>query len=275
VIEIVCPNCQARYQLPDGAIGPEGRKVSCSSCSHKWRAHPEPEDSAAAPAEPERSREDAMAAVSEAVAAAGAATGAAATAPAPPPGSANRDEQMAAIRRMLSDLKEAADSSPPPEPGPETRKAPQAMAPTGPSARRREDDKPNRDNLDERIEDVDKLAKIVKGEPTGSGYDAARLRKRHEKRAKRLQKARDRKRKSGAFVTGFTLVATVTGVMVGLYVMTPQIIASQPQMEPALTEYVQTVNQYRVDLDQTTAEWRTWLTERIGKLTGGEEGQQQ
>ncbi len=38
MIEIVCPSCHARYQLPDGSIGPEGRKVSCSSCSHKWRA---------------------------------------------------------------------------------------------------------------------------------------------------------------------------------------------------------------------------------------------
>ena len=51
MIEIVCPSCQARYQLPPGSIGPGGRNVSCASCSHKWRASPasaEPEESSPA-----------------------------------------------------------------------------------------------------------------------------------------------------------------------------------------------------------------------------------
>lgn len=274
MIEIVCPNCEARYQLPEGSIGPGGRKVSCSSCAHKWRAHPEgAEDTAppaaAAPAAPpprERTPEEAMAAMaaSESASAPSAAT--------PPPASGNRDEQMAAIRRMLSDLKEAADTVPDRSDGAEEeRKRPEpAPAAPGPSARRRDDDGPSRDKLDSHIDDVDKLAKMVKGEPTGEGYDAAKLRKRHEKRAKRLQKARERRKKSGAFLTGFTLVATVSAVMVGLYVMHPQIIAAQPEMEPALVEYVTTVDRYRVEFSETTADWREWLTERIANLTDEE-----
>lgn len=274
MIEIVCPNCQARYQLPDNAIGPEGRKVSCSSCAHKWRAHPEAPAAAVpeAAAMRERTTEEAMAAVaaSDEVSAPPAAP--------PPPASGNRDEQMAAIRRMLSDLKEAADTVPDrsdsaaesaqPEPAP----APPAP---GPSARRREEEAPNRDRLEDRIDDVNTLAKMVKGEPTGGGYDAAKLRKRHEKRAKRLQRARERRKKSGAFLTGFTLVAVVSSVMVGLYVLQPQIIESQPQMEPALVEYVTTVDRYRVELDETTQNWRKWLTERIAKLTGKGGGEEQ
>lgn len=287
MIEIVCPNCKARYQLPDGAIGPEGRKVSCSSCTHKWRAYAEAADTATPPA-PAASpapvstpppvvppAETAPAAVAAREPAAGAPPEDAdddlddspPASPMPPPATGNRDEQMAAIRKMLSDLKEAADT------GSETtddaggRAGAQAATPgTGPSAKRRDEEVPNRNRLEDRIDDVDKLAKMVKGEPTGDGYDATRLRKRHEKRAKRLQRAREQKKKSGAFLTGFTLVAVVATVMVGLYVMHPKIIAASPELEPALTEYVNTIDRYRVEFAATTEEWKAWLTERIGNL---------
>jgi predicted Zn finger-like uncharacterized protein len=291
VIEIVCPNCQARYQLPDGAIGPEGRKVSCSSCAHKWRAHPEEPDPAEAPAAAGQPAPEATpAVVTPPPEAAPAAPAASKPAPAepeaaeseadpdddedvsappanlPPPATGNRDEQMAAIRKMLSDLKDAADTGSDSSDGAAAGAAAAAAASVGPSAKRREDDAPNRNRLEDRIDDVDKLAKMVKGEPTGDGYDATRLRKRHEKRAKRMQRARERRKKSGAFVTGFTLVALVAAVMVGLYVMHPQIIAASPELEPALTQYVNTVDRYRVEFAATTDEWKAWLSERIGNL---------
>ncbi|MDB5662508.1 MAG: hypothetical protein JWN59_846 [Sphingomonas bacterium] len=31
-----CPACQARYLIPDSAIGPAGRQVRCASCRHSW-----------------------------------------------------------------------------------------------------------------------------------------------------------------------------------------------------------------------------------------------
>ena len=58
--------------------------------------------------------------------------------------------------------------------------------------------------------------------------------------------------------------------MVGLYVMRPQIIAAAPQMGPALNEYVVTVDRYRVNMNEATAEWKVWLVERIDGLTGKE-----
>ena len=286
MIEIVCPSCQARYQLPDGSIGPEGRKVSCSSCSHKWRAHaegaaPVPEQSSPEPEpepEPEPVVEPVAVAVAVAVAESGsvaesasmaavAAPGDETAAPSPtlPAATGDCEDQMAAIRQMLTDLKDSADAAPEPEPDP--RPAP--VAPTPTMRKRDEDD--DIDPLKSRIDGVDKLGRAVKDEPAQSGYNAAKLRRLHEKRAKKLQRSRERRNKSGAFLTGFTLVAMVTATMVGLYVLHPQIIAASPRMEPAITEYVVTVDRYRVELNEKTAEWKAWLVERIGAL-GDEEG---
>ena len=38
---IKCDSCQKKFAVPDGAIGPAGRLVQCSSCGNKWTAYPE------------------------------------------------------------------------------------------------------------------------------------------------------------------------------------------------------------------------------------------
>jgi predicted Zn finger-like uncharacterized protein len=35
-MRLVCPNCDAKYEVPDGAIPDGGRDVQCSSCGHAW-----------------------------------------------------------------------------------------------------------------------------------------------------------------------------------------------------------------------------------------------
>ncbi|APX89551.1 hypothetical protein BV394_07345 [Brevirhabdus pacifica] len=35
-MRLICPNCDAQYEVGDGVIPPEGRDVQCSNCGHTW-----------------------------------------------------------------------------------------------------------------------------------------------------------------------------------------------------------------------------------------------
>lgn len=43
-MRLVCPNCDAEYEIDDAAIPKDGRDVQCSNCGHAWfQGHPEVE----------------------------------------------------------------------------------------------------------------------------------------------------------------------------------------------------------------------------------------
>ncbi len=46
---IACPSCGARYDLPEGALGPAGKKVRCVRCGAVWLALAEPVPTAPPP----------------------------------------------------------------------------------------------------------------------------------------------------------------------------------------------------------------------------------
>lgn len=50
-MDITCPSCGTSFSVPDGAIGPKGRKLKCSQCAHVWRQMP---DDVPEPARPQR-----------------------------------------------------------------------------------------------------------------------------------------------------------------------------------------------------------------------------
>ncbi|AZB62847.1 hypothetical protein EBL87_03545 [Cereibacter sphaeroides] len=39
-MRLICPNCDAQYEVSDEAIPPEGRDVQCSNCGHGWFQRP-------------------------------------------------------------------------------------------------------------------------------------------------------------------------------------------------------------------------------------------
>lgn len=43
-MRLVCPNCDAQYEVPDDVIPAEGRDVQCSNCAHSWFFHPTASD---------------------------------------------------------------------------------------------------------------------------------------------------------------------------------------------------------------------------------------
>lgn len=41
-MQIICPNCGARYTVDPVALGPAGRTVQCFRCNHRWYEPVEP-----------------------------------------------------------------------------------------------------------------------------------------------------------------------------------------------------------------------------------------
>jgi len=182
--------------------------------------------------------------------------------PTPQQASGNQDDKMAAIRKMLSDAEEDADVTTEPD-------LEEHVAPVTPEQSMRDgtyDDSDELDLLQSQIDDLTNAVRSAKGPSAPRGYNAAKLRRSHDTRVNKLRRAKERREKSGAFMTGFTLVSVVTATMIGLYVLHPQIIAASPRMAPVINEYVVTVDRYRFEGNEAAAEWTTWLTERIGKL---------
>ncbi len=101
-------------------------------------------------------------------------------------------------------------------------------------------------------------------------FDTTRLRRSHEKRVKRIQRARARRKSRGLVSTGLTLVSMVAATLAGIYLLHPQIIAASPRLAPAIQQYVETIDRYRAEGGQETAELRDWLADRLGKPAAAE-----
>ena len=107
------------------------------------------------------------------------------------------------------------------------------------------------DNLRQRIERKE-------AKPT----DVRRIRRAHDRRVSRDKRAKAAG--SGAFLTGFLLIAIVAAVMIALYVLHPQIIARMPGTETAMTEYVATIDSLRLQTAETFAGVQQWISDKLG-----------
>lgn len=176
-------------------------------------------------------------------------------------GGEDPEAQMAAIRQVLADVDQETGT----EPEAEAEETPAPMAPRAP-VRHRDDDAESDRMAALRLESHINAGWDAEGRPSLFRCDVNKLRRSHDKRVKKLLRSEARRKKSGAFLTGFTLVTVLTAALVGLYVLHPQIIAASPTMAPAMNEYVATVDHYRVEVNENTTEWTGWLIERVGRL---------
>lgn len=304
-MELICPSCEARYQLPDGAIGEKGRQVSCMNCGHGWHAYPPlvlgtsqraggaAKDvgipfGAASGGRPVTSAPGA-------VVGAGPGTGAGSAEPAvaerdvmssggvPERSTGSRTEQLAEIREMLAEVQAEEQSGLAAAPRADKDMAGGAadagMSPRAPMpAEQERSSGPDNAGTTAAVaattaktmgadEEVDALRARLQQQADKTGkakeVDVKALRRKHDR--KERTRKREKAAGSGAFLTGFMLVVMVMAVMIGLYVLHPAIISRLPGTEPALTEYVATIDGLRVSVAETFEKARSWVAERSDK----------
>ncbi len=262
-MRLICPNCDAQYEVDDGAVPPGGRDVQCSNCGHAWfQMHadfPEDVDAAgdlatvavppgptpavveSAPSAPVDSAAVPATAVADPVAADPPATP-------PPDGPIRRtlDDNLLAVLREEA-AREAAErrseagrsietqgdlGALEPVARPLLAAAPvvnlSAEQPDHPVTQRTN---PRRDLLP----DIEEINSTLRPGAEARDDSAAAFAAPVPKRA--------------AFRTGFFSVLLVALVLVILYAMAPQLAARFPQAEPTLTAYITTVDTLRLWLD--------------------------
>lgn len=298
-MELICPSCEARYQVPDASVGEKGRQVSCMNCGHSWHAFPplvlgssaappttaspgidwqtpprpgRPQASGLSYADPEPATKPVRD-------------------PEPPRMDQSRSEQLAEIREMLAEVQSEERAAaalvpdeddgrthlaPAPKPDPESRHQ-TAAASSGtetdgpPAAAERgrslgEEIEIEDDDDEDANDGVDPLRRRMAMHDRHTAReqtDVNRLRRRHDRRARRQKRAQAAG--SGAFLTGFLLVVIIAAAMTALYVLKPQIIARMPGTEPMLNQYAETIDGLRVNAHERFESVRGWFNDLIDK----------
>lgn len=252
-MRLICPNCDARYAVPDEVMPVEGRDVQCSSCGQTWFQHhpnfppapepvlePAPQDAqdvapAQRPARPEPKRRDLDPAVADIL----------------------KQEAQAEIdaRRRA----EAATIETQPELGLETTDAPQPQQDATEVAQRADEAKrrmarmrgeavPAAGGGSRRglLPDIEEINSTLR---SGSAVPAAMT------AAPDAQTAQQRA-SSGR---GFILTVALFAVLALLYVFAPQIAQTVPALDQAMVGYVNTVDNMRRALDGQLAALLAWL----------------
>ncbi len=268
-MRLICPNCDAQYEVADSAIPEDGRDVQCSNCSQTWF------QKSASMLEQEASEAEALAKLQQTP-------------------KAQPDIEQATIEEPASENTETAPQSPLESPPPERELKPQS---------------PSKAALDILREEAEIAARSREGQPSGGieiqpdlGLDtpskpAPQEHIVHERQANlqdvaivdappksrrdllpdieeinstlrattdrqdllaetgNLSSETRRQRRRG-FRFGFGLVLLLTAIAIVLYVYTPQIIAKYPQTQSLLGPYVESVN-----------EMRNWLETIMEKAT--------
>ncbi len=261
-MRLICPNCDAQYEVPDDVIPVEGRDVQCSNCGQTWFQHHAdhmPEDAPEHPSNHDQAEavDDTPAEDEE-------------RAPAPEPQRKELDPSVADILRQEAEQEARARAS---------ESAPLESQPDLGLDDASDDDEASRRAREAR----ERMAKMRGEDPADAATDAAAtaaaigsrrdllpdieeinstLRSTGDRQVAGNDTAPDapvRKRKRRGFRRGFVMAALIVAVMALIYVYAGQISAAVPQLAAPLEAYVAWVDQMRVWLGSQVTGWLTWL----------------
>lgn len=245
-MRLTCPNCNARYEVDDSLIPPEGRDVQCSNCATTWfqpgnRARVEEPQGAPATPAPRRDLDPALRDILRE--------------------EREREEQLRRAAAPVEEQEEMALDSPPP---PATR----AMAPDMTGAE--EEDESTAAIREMVAEDTERAERrggrelLPDIEEINSTLRATTDRSSRERDTSDIESMDARPRRRRGFRTGFMLVLILAAAAIGVYAFAPEISAAVPQADPFLTPYVAQVDQLRFRLDDLVQSLANQLVNSAG-----------
>ncbi|WP_176248071.1 zinc-ribbon domain-containing protein [Sulfitobacter sp. HGT1] len=262
-MRLICPNCDAQYEVPDSVMPTAGRDVQCSNCGQTWfQHHPD-----YMPAEDPEGLGDNTPTPDEETA-----TPPPASHAKPAPERKQLDPSVADILRQEAEAEKLA------------RRTKQAeVLESQPDLGL--DDSADEPTPDQRARLAKARTARMRGEETEheavpAGASAAALASRRdllpdiEEINSTLRTGNERRsadpdledstvtpaaKREGGFKRGFTIIVVLALLMLLAYVFAPQLSAAVPQLEPFLSSYVATINQARVSLDSGLQNMLQWL----------------
>lgn len=264
-MRLICPNCDAQYEVPDDVMPLAGRDVQCSNCGQTWfQDHPdhvpeadesaaditEPDEEVApppppppvAPSQPERKQLDPAVAdilrqEAEAEQAARRETQSGNLESQPDLGmdleESNTDEdadkRAREARERMARLRGGEDTQQVEATGGVHVGAADAAAAAALGSRR------------DLLPDIEEINSTLRSGTARSGAGAADLEPEFE--------APTHSRKRRGFRTGFLTVLLIFIVLASIYILAPQLAAAVPALESPLQAYVEIVDQGRIWLD--------------------------
>lgn len=267
-MRLVCPNCNARYEVPENVIPKHGRDVECSSCGHTWfENHPSAkaetpiQDVALEETYWEASDDDElMAALND-----------------PLPQSTNVipnkpkiDPELAEVLREEVERELSARQGAAIESQPDLGLEDSFAAPVAELQKA----KPRHDELDELatlykqgIKDVpSKRRELLPDiEEINSTLSSGRNRAEHRSYETKLARPEKKSRSFRGFLFGLVMVAAAVAV----YVYAADISEMIPQANSTLDTYVTKIDAARVWLEQTAQNAINWLEQQAANARQG------
>lgn len=294
-MRLTCPNCGARYEVPDEVIPPGGRDVQCSNCGDTWfQQHPEgapiSEHAAEAPTvadEPAKHPEPGAAEASPDEAAEDFPAESVwgdedVPDPTPPPSRPSVDPAVAEILRQEAAREQAARAAqaaagietqpdlglrPPAHPtderGRQARTRIERLRGTAAAASAMEQAGADQHAA---IDPTSRRNLLPDIEEINSSLTAFDLPEEPEEPA--FAEEPETPVRRGGFRSGFRLAVLVFLLGTTLYLLAPMIAAQIPAAEAPLTQYVQAVDATRLWLDTQVSAAMTWVTETATPAAG-------